>query len=197
LPAIDAFEGIQKEWESDGKDVKWYKEPEIDKIISAIDRVEFGETVPEVGGQILSSFITEHPLPNANHRVALSYLEMYLSMYDPDFELPKAGITGQWEDWARNYVYKSKRIMTLARKTGLLRTLRDYGADEVLRDGDNVIEFADYNLDRDNYLHYHKYEHHLDESIAFTTGVLDRTGNPELLSKEDRGREEFIERLSS
>lgn len=197
LPAIDAFEEVQDEWEEDGKAVKWYKEPEVDKVLSAINNVDFGQPVPKVGGEILSSLITEHPLPNANHRVALSFLEMYLSMYDSDFEMPRTGVTGEWSDWARDYVYKSKRIMTLARKTGLLRTLQDYSFDEVVRDGDNVIEFEDHDLTRSNYTDYYKYEVHLDESIGFVHGVLDRTDNPHLLNMEDEGRDTFIERLSA
>lgn len=196
LPVIDAFQGIQDDWERDGKVVKWYKEPEIERILRTFDTVDYRQTVPEVGGELLSRFITEHPLPNANHRVALSILEMYLSTYEDGFELPNTGVTGEWSDWAEGYVHQSKQIMTLARKTGLLRTLERYGCERVVRDGDNVIDFADYDLSVPNYTDHFK-QMHREESTAFVYGVLDRTNNVELLSRQDDGKETLINRLSS
>lgn len=195
VPIIDAFQEIVDDWEQDGKEVKWYKAPEIDKVFSALDAVDFGEPIPVVGGQILSNLITEHPLPNANHRIAMSFLEMYLSTYEPEFELPNTGITGQWEDWAKEFVYESKCIMTLSRKCGLLRTLEEYGCTEVVRDGGNVITFEDYDLSRSDYTDYYQNKVHLEQSIGFVHGVLDRTNNPELLSMEDNGRDEFVDAL--
>ena len=196
LPAIDAFESVQEEWNNDGKDVNWYKEPEIEKVIRAIDRVEFGQPVATVGGELLSRLITEHPFLNANHRTSISYLEMYLSTYNPEFSMPTTGITGEWFDWAQEYVYSSKKIMTLARKCGLLRWLRDYGYECVTRDGDNQIIFDEYDLDRRDYLDHYSNGLHLEESIAFVHGHLDRTNSPELFRTNDNGLEWFIRELT-
>lgn len=197
LTVIDAFNRVQDEWEEDGIEVKWYKEPELDVILETIDQVQFGQSVPVVGGELLSLFITNHPLPNANHRVAISLLETYLSMYDSGFEMPNTGVTGEWFDWAENFVYKSKRLMTLARKLGLLNKLQDCGCEQVVRDGDNVIRFEDHDFSVQNYFEYYAENLHRQESIGFVHGVLDRTDNAHLLNLEDDGQRAFLDRLSA
>lgn len=194
---LDAFDHVIGEWEEDGQEVKWYKPLEIGKIASVLDSVNFNQEVSKVGGELLSNFITTHPLPNANHRVAISLLEAYLMSLDDDFEMPNTGITGEWYNWAEGFVYKSKRLMTLARKSGLLRHLHDAGVDRVVRDGDNYIRLSNHELDRSDYLDYYAGEVHRKEAIGFVTGILDRAGHPELLGQQDRSRRRFLERLSN
>lgn len=194
---LDAFAGVEEEWENTGKEVRWYKPPDVETIINVLNRVEFRQPVAYVGGELLSRFITEHPLPNGNHRVGLSLLETYLATYDSGFEMPNTGVTGGWFDWAEEFVYQSKRLMTLARKCGLLRNLSTYGCNAVVRDGDNVLLFEDYDLQVDNYFDTYANEKHLESSVGFVHGVLDRTNNYELIATEDRGLAEFIQKLTA
>lgn len=194
---LDAFSSIEDEWISDGMEISWYKKPEVEKLFDLLDNVEFQQPVAVVGGELLSCFISTHPLPNGNHRVGMSLLETYLNTYDPEFSMPTTGVTGEWFDWAKEFVYNSKTLMTLARKCELLRTLRDYGCDGVVRDERNVLLFDEYDLDLSNPFEHYANRVHREESIGFVHGVLDRTNNHELIATEDNGYRAFIDSLSA
>lgn len=193
---IDAFSGVEDEWEESGQELRWYKEPSIEDIRRVLHRVDFCQPVPDVGGELLSKFITTHPLPNANHRVALSVLELYLQTFDQNFELPDTGITGEWFDWAEEYVFESKVLMTLARKCELLSYLREWGCEAVVRDGDNRIVFDEYDLAVDDSFRYYAGSEHLAQSKVFVKAILDRTNQIDLMEREDDGKEAFLSRLA-
>lgn len=73
----------------DEQDLVWYNPLEPDRIADALDRVEWRQLVPVVGGQLLSHLILAHGLPNANHRTALGFLNAYLATMEPSFEPPE------------------------------------------------------------------------------------------------------------
>lgn len=83
---ISTFDGVRKEWKDRGSPLNFYKESDPQRIIEAIDQVEWRQPVARVGGELLSSLILKHPFPNAHHRTAVAYLRTYLQsmVTDPD-----------------------------------------------------------------------------------------------------------------
>ena len=72
----------------DDQNLVWYKPLEPDRIADAVARVEWCQTIPDIGGRLLSNLILAHGLPNANHRTALGFLNAYLATIEPAFEPP-------------------------------------------------------------------------------------------------------------
>lgn len=193
---IDGFRTIEGECREAGRPLDWYKQPEIPKIIQAFERTQWRQPVAEVGGRLFSNLLLEHPLPNANHRTAVSVVETYLQSISPDVGLPATGEPGEWYEWSREYIRESKRLLTLRRKTAMFRHLREWGCDEIERKNKNVISFSDYELDCDDPRSYYR-EQHLDLGIEFVEKVLNRTNHEHLINVEDSGKATFVSRLKA
>lgn len=193
---IDGFQEIERECKDEGTPLRWYKQPELDAIIEAINQTEWKQRIPRVAGCLLSNLITTHGLPNANHRTALSFVQMYLRTYAPMFEIPETGIPGEWYDWAEAFVRKSKRLLTLSRKTSLFRYLRGWGCEGVIRKDESVLRFENHDLGVEDPLAYFQ-QQHKELSIEFVYEILERTEESSLIGKEDQGRTVFIDRLSA
>jgi len=88
---LDGFETIEKDCAEAGSQLLWYKQPDLSEIVRQVDRVQWRQSVPTVGGNLLSNLITGHGLPNANHRTSISFLETYLQTFKPSLELPDTG----------------------------------------------------------------------------------------------------------
>lgn len=194
---IDAFLQIERERENDGVPLLWYKTPDIESIIAAIDQIQFRQSIPEVGGQILSNIITEHPLPNANHRAAISFLETYLQSFDHEFTMPQTGVIGEWKDWAADFVHESKKLMMLGRKGQLLSQVKQCGCERVIRDGGHLIELDKYQLDVPNPFERYAGEVHQEQSRGFVYGILERTESSHLIGEQDQGKSTFVDRLAA
>lgn len=193
---IDAFQEIEEEGRADGNPLRWYKEPELDKVIQTINQTEWKQRIPKVAGSLLSNIITTHGLPNANHRTALSFVQLYIRTYAPKFVIPDTGMPGVWYDWAESFVRESKRLLTLSRKTPLFRYLRQWGCEGIIRKDDSVLPFENYNLDVQS-PRAHFTQQHKELSMEFIYEILERTDESTLIGKTDQGRSVFIDRLTA
>lgn len=191
---IEGFQEIEEECQVNGNSFRWYKQPELHKIVEAINQTEWQQRIPNVAGCLLSNLITTHGLPNANHRTALSFVQVYLNTYAPEFEIPDTGMTGEWYDWAEEFVRESKRLLTLSRKTLLFRYLERWGCEGVIRKDDSKLRFENYDLGADEpLLHFRR--QHKELSMEFIYEILERTEENSLIGREDLGRGVFIDRL--
>lgn len=107
------FRGILDEKDAQGEDLAIYKQMDLESIPDILNRVEWCQSVPEVGAELLSRFILAHPMPNTNHRTGIGLLDRYLSSYDETFAMPDTGEDDRWYDCARDYIHDSKRLLTL------------------------------------------------------------------------------------
>lgn len=148
---VDAFAGVLDEWEQENDPLSLYKRLDLEKIAKALRRPGWNqEPVTTVAGQLLSNFVLAHPMPNANHRTALALTDRYLRAYVPEFSMPDTGEAGEWYSWAESFIHDSKRLLTVRRKTPLLRHVRRLGFDGVVRKGGVEIDCSQYELDRED-----------------------------------------------
>ena len=96
----------------DDQNLVWYKPLEPDRIADALARVEWRQSIPEVGGQLLSNLILAHGLPNANHRTAVALIQFYLRRINADFSMPETKTeiepeTYDWREWVNEALLKS------------------------------------------------------------------------------------------
>lgn len=145
---IDAFDGIISETEDADGTFSTYKKMDLEAIPAILNSVEWRQSVPEVGAELLSQFILTHPMPNTNHRTGLSLLDRYLASYDPSATLPATGEDGQWYDWIKEYIYDSKRLLTLRTNLQLLYWARQYGFVAAERKEGIRIELSSVDLER-------------------------------------------------
>lgn len=127
VAVMDIFDGILAEKEAQNGEFSAYKRMDLEKIPEVLNRVQWRQAVPAVGAGLLSRFILGHPMPNTNHRTAIGLLDRYLTSYDAGFAMPDTGEEGRWFDWARDYIYDSKRLLTLRNKYRLLYWADQYG----------------------------------------------------------------------
>lgn len=166
----------------------------LEAIPDILNRVEWRQSVPEVGAELLSRFILAHPMPNTNHRTGIGLLDRYLSSYDETFAMPDTGEDDRWYDWVRDYIHDSKRLLTLRNYYPVLQWAARYGYDAVERKEGIRIEFETLNFDRDDYRDYYT-DRHLDRSRRFVNTVLEETQTTHLREKIDDGKRAFGDRL--
>lgn len=172
-----------------------YKEMELEKLHSILDRVSWDKDVVSVAGDLLSQFIQAHPMPNTNHRTGISVLESYLRAGAPDgFTIPKTGNYERWEGWVQEYITDSKRLLTLRQKTPLFRYAHKYGYDIVERKEGIQILLNNYDLKRDDHFDYYSRQHVIC-STEFVETVLEQTGREDLNHQSDDGKTAFLTRL--
>lgn len=188
------FHGILDEKDAQGEDLAIYKQMNLEAIPDILNRVEWRQSVPEVGAELLSRFILAHPMPNTNHRTGIGLLDRYLSSYDETFAMPDTGEDDRWYDWVRDYIHDSKRLLTLRNYYPVLQWAARYGYDAVERKEGIRIEFETLNFDRDDYRDYHT-DRHLDRSRRFVNTVLEETQTTHLREKIDDGKRAFGDRL--
>jgi hypothetical protein len=179
----------------DKQNLVWYKPLEPDRIADALDRVEWRQAIPDVGGQLLSNLILAHGLPNANHRTALAFLNAYLATIEPRFEPPATTTASdEWIDWIDEYITESKRLLTLTTNPRLFRWLADHGATQVVRKDGIQIPLDEYDIAGDDPWADLSAEHE-QLSIDFVQTYLDQAGAGELAEQRDDGKQAFISRL--
>ncbi|MFC4448761.1 hypothetical protein [Halorussus aquaticus] len=190
-----AFTGVKERCESRGEPLQWYKKPDFTEIVSQFERVQWRQSVPEVAGNLLSNLILGHPLPNANHRTAISVVRTYLESVAPEVEAPKAGTDqGAWHSWANDYIRESKRLLTLRRNATTFHYLEQWGCSTVVRKGSIEIELSNRELNvADPHSHFGRL--HQKKSTEFVIELIKRAGKEELLTRTDDGKSAFISRL--
>lgn len=194
VAVMDIFDGILTEKEAQEATLSTYKRMDLEKIPEILNRVQWRQAVPAVGAELLSRFILGHPMPNTNHRTAIGLLDRYLTSYDAGFAMPDTGEEGRWFNWARDYIYDSKRLLTLRNKYRLLYWARHYGFEVVERKEGITIDLTTLDLDRDDF-RAHYTDQHLARSRVFVVTVLEEAGARHLSDKMDDGKRVFADRL--
>lgn len=191
---LDVFRGVEEESIERRDEFKWYKRPDLAGLARAINQTEWKQSIPRVAGCLLSNLILKHPLPNANHRSSLGFIQLYLSSIAEDFEIPDTGEPGEWYDWSEAFVYQSKRYLMLSRKARFFRHLRVWGVDEVIRKNGTRVDLEDCRIDvADPRSHFR--DEHRELAIEFVFSILERTVYTWLIGEEDPGRSVFLDRL--
>lgn len=193
---LEAFRAIEKQREKQGEPLKWYKRPDLPRIVEEVTETRWRQPVPDVAGCLLSNLIFGHGLPNANHRSSLSFVETYLGTFEPQFEIPDTGVHGEWFDWSEEFVYESKRLLMLARKAKMFRYFEDWGCDSVIRKNDVSVDFDDYDIWVEDPWSYFR-QQHKELSIEFVYQILERTEYDTLIGEQDPGKRVFLDRLSA
>lgn len=194
---INTFRGVGQAWRDRGQPLKWYKQPQPESVANALEHVQWRQSVPEVGGSIISDLILKHCLPNANHRTAVAFLRTYLESIDHDTQpdLPPAGnYEGDWHEWARGYVHESKRLLLLRRKPELLGHAKQFGCNVVRRKSGVEVDLTAHDF-FDPEIKSMAEEAHENRSVQFVKNYLTRSGYPGLCEMEDPGKRTFVDRL--
>jgi len=192
---IVSFTGVMETWQENGNPLNWYKKPEPSQFGAAFERVEWRQTVPKVAGEIMSNLIWTHALPNANHRTAVAFIRTYLQSVanDTTGEIPSAGnYDGEWFDWAKEYIYESKRLLLLGRKRRLLKYAKAQGVETVTRKGGVEVNLTAHEFNRET---KHKAKTgHRNRCISFSQDLIERS-DYDLLDAIDPGKRTFVDRL--
>lgn len=99
---LDMFDGIDEETrkEEDQNILEIYKDLEVERIPEVTDEIDWNGTVPEVAGRVMSNLILKHPLPNANHRTAITMMQEYLACSGLGYDQPETNTDEfDWETW--------------------------------------------------------------------------------------------------
>lgn len=177
----------------DSDEFNLYKRLQPAAIDEALAKVEWGEMLPTVAGELMSNLILRHALPNANHRTAIAMLQFCIEAVDATFEMPRTHIDDEnWQEWANGYIADSKRLLTVRRNHLRFHHLERLGVDAVLRKGGIEIRLHDYDLDlspSEAKTRYAK-EHEM-LCREFATAVLGESSNAELANSVGPTRAEF------
>ncbi|RXK47756.1 hypothetical protein [Halorientalis pallida] len=192
---LQIFEEIveEKELEEEAK-LEIYKQIELDRIPDAIARVDWTGTAVDVAGQLMSTLILKHALPNANHRTSISMAQWYLESIETGFSFPDFATEAyDWKMWVNEYISESKRLLTVRRNTTAFSLLSEWGCDTVVRKNGIEISLAEYDLDvtrSEALAHYG--DAHTELCTDFLTESVTRAGHDELVSTDGIGKGEFV-----
>ena len=192
---LQIFEEIieEKELEEDAK-LEIYKQIELERIPDAITRVDWTGTAVDVAGQLMSTLILKHALPNANHRTSISMAQWYLESIETGFSFPDfATEEYDWKTWVNEYIAESKRRLTVRRNTTAFSLLAEWGCGTVVRKNGIEIALAEYDLDftrSEAYKHYG--DVHTELCTDFLIESVTRAGHEELITTEGIGKAEFV-----
>lgn len=194
LAVYRAYRGILEETAETGRELELYKQMQLEKIPTIVQRVQWGRSVPEVGAELLSGFILAHPMPNTNHRTGISLLDRYLTSIDERFTMPETGAEGEWYSWVVDFIHESKRLLTLRRKLPVFRYAADLGYRTVRRKEGITIDLTDLDLERRDAFEYYS-ERHLDRTREFIDDLLEQAEADTLRDEIDDGKQAFVDRL--
>lgn len=194
LPVVQAVVIFYRELRGEEEHLEAYKKPDLDKIDDVLNTVNWRQSVPEVGAELLSEFILTHPMPNTNHRTGIVLLDRYLSSFDEEVNVLDTGELGAWYDWAAEFVEDSKRLLTLRRRHMIFRYAEELGYDVIRRKNNVEIVLRDYDIHDTNTFEHFTHEHRL-RTREFVDTVLERTDAVQLRSVNDDGKRAFVNRL--
>mgnify|MGYP006285521845 CR=1 FL=1 len=195
---LGLFEAIVEEkYREEGERLAAYKELQIDKVPDTLDRVSWNDSVAVAGGELLSSLLVTHALPNANHRTSLAMMSLYFQAISKSFEMPTTSTDNyDWKNWVDEYIVNSKRLLTVRRNVPRFQYLREFGCTTVERKGGIRIELSNYDLSLG---HWDAMDHyadaHYDLSIDFAHEVLEKAGTLELRNGDPLSKEKFAREL--
>jgi prophage maintenance system killer protein len=195
---LQIFEGIIEEKElEEGEKPEIYKQVELGLVPDAINHVDWSHSAVDVAGQLMSTLVLKHALPNANHRTSISLAEWYLESAQSGFSLPQLATDDYtWQDWVDEYIRESKRILTVRRNTRAFSLLQEWGCDVIERRGNIDIELSEYDLDYPKSEAYSDYgEVHAGLCTELMMESVQRAGHDELLSIDGPTIDEFIQYL--
>lgn len=192
---LQIFEEIieEKELEEDAK-LDIYKQIELERIPDALARVGWTGTAVDVAGQLMSTLILKHALPNANHRTSISMAQWYLESIETGFSFPNfATEEYDWKTWVNGYITESKRLLTVRRNTTAFSLLSEWGCDTVIRKNGIEIILAEYDLDltrSEAYVYYG--DVHTELCTDFLIESVTRAGHDELITTKSISKAEFV-----
>lgn len=126
----------------------WHKPVNVASAGETIDTIQWKQPVCSVGGELLSSLILTHSLPNTNHRSSIAFTGLYLSTIHDDFSFPDTlSENPQLHDWTNTFIIDSKRILTTRRNAGLFQWLANHNIDTVSRKNGILISLNNYDLE--------------------------------------------------
>ena len=192
---LQIFEEIIEEKElEEGEKLDIYKQIELERIPDAISRVNWDLAAVDVAGQIMSTLILKHALPNANHRTSISMSQWYLESIETGFLFPEFATTDyRWKEWVDEYIAESKRVLTVRRNTTAFSFLAEWGCDVVKRKNDINIALDDYDLGlRHSEALEHYGETHTEHCMEFVLESVKRAGYDELIGRDGIGKSEFV-----
>ncbi|MDZ7689469.1 MAG: hypothetical protein U5J64_12315 [Halobacteriales archaeon] len=148
---LQIFEEIIEEKEiEENKRLEIYKQIELEKIPDAIGRVDWDCAAVDVAGNLMSTLILKHALPNANHRTSIGMAQWYLESIKTGFSFPDfATEEYEWKEWVNEYIVESKRILTVRRNITAFSMLAELGCetvkrkDEIMKRQNNSISLED------------------------------------------------------
>jgi len=192
---LQVFEEIVEETELEEEEkLEIYKQIELERIPDAIARVDWTGTAVDVAGQLMSTLILKHALPNANHRTSISMAQWYLESIETGFSFPDFATEAyDWKTWVNEYISESKRLLTVRRNTTAFSLLSEWGCDTIVRKNGIEIGLAEYDLDftRSEALAYYG-DSHTELCRGFLTESVTRAGHDELVSTDGIGKMEFV-----
>ncbi|AXR82460.1 hypothetical protein AArcMg_2468 [Natrarchaeobaculum sulfurireducens] len=195
---LQIFEEIieEKELEEEAK-LEIYKQIEIERIPDAIVRVDWNRTAVDVAGQVMSTLILKHALPNANHRTSISMAQWYLESIETGFSFPNFATEAyEWKEWVNGYIVESKRLLTVRRNTTAFSLLAEWGCDIVQRKNGIEIALEEYDLDFTRSEAYQYYgDQHTELCTDFLIESVTRAGHDELIRADGIGKTEFVSYL--
>lgn len=195
---LQIFEEIieEEELEEEAK-LEIYKQIELEQIPDAIARVDWNRAAVDAAGQLMSTLILKHALPNTNHRTSISMAQWYLESIETGFSFPDfATEEYEWKEWVNEYIAESKRILTVRRNTMAFSLLAEWGCDAVKRKNDIGIDLAEYDLDLARSEAYEYYgDVHTELCTEFLSESVTRAGHDELISTDGLGKAEFVSYL--
>lgn len=198
LRYLRLFQEVVKEKERDeGVSPKMYKGRDDEEIAAALEHVNWGSIATDVAGELMSSLVLKHPLPNANHRTAISMAGWYLRGAKSGFSLPGLATEDyKWKEWVDEYITESKRLLTVRRNTTAFNMLRQWGCDTIVRKGEILINLSEYQLDVPQSEAFDIYARkHTELCTDFMRETADRAGYAELSRIEGPTKQEFADFL--
>lgn len=200
LRFLQTFEGVieAKQLEEDEL-LEIYKQIELKVIPDAVGRVDWSANVIDVAGQLCSTLVLKHPLPNANHRTSIAMAEWYIESADPTFSFPELATADyDWQSWVDPYIVESKRLLTVRRNVRPFRLLQGWGCETIFRKGGIEITLSEYDLDMDQSAAWAYYgDRHTVLCTEFMTESVERTGHEHLLSERGRDFAGFVDYLDT
>ncbi|WP_330630804.1 hypothetical protein [Halocatena halophila] len=108
--------------------------------------------------------------------------------------MPATGEEDQWYKWVREFIYDSKRILTLRNQLPLLQWAHQYGYECAERKEGIQITLWEIDTDRADHRSYYA-DRHLDRTRKFVETALEAADATHLQQETDDGKRAFGDRL--
>jgi hypothetical protein len=191
---LQLFEGIieRKELE-EGRNLKIYKQIELDRIPAALEHINWDTSVTDVAGQLMSTLVLKHTLPNANHRTSIAMSEWYIECMESEFFPEMITKDYNWMKWINPYIRESKRLLTVRRNTTAFNLLEKWGCNVIERKDGIEINLSESELDMNHSETLVEYaDRHKDLCTKLMNDSVGRAGHGYLTDKRGPDKEQFV-----